>query len=72
MPLSSVAAPQESFTEVSVTPEAAGVPGALGAASPGTVVPSQLSPFSLQLAGEPEPAPLKPKETEAPGARVPL
>src|SRR5690242_14897745 len=52
--------------------EAVGVPGADGAASPGTVVPSQLSPFSLQLDGEPEPAPLKPKETEAPGARVPL
>ncbi|MGX1303338.1 hypothetical protein RKD35_004826 [Streptomyces albogriseolus] len=28
--------------------------------------------MSLQLAGEPEPAPLKPKLTEAPGARVPF
>ena len=34
--------------------------------------PSQLPPLSLQLAGEPEPLPLKPKETEAPGARVPF
>ena len=48
------------------------MPGADGAASPGTVVPSQLPPFSLQLDGEPEPAPLKPKETEAPGAMEPL
>lgn len=53
--------------------EAVGVPGAEGAASPGTVVPpSQLPPLSRQLEGEPLPAPLKPKETEAPAAMVPL
>src|ERR1041385_7650346 len=72
MPLSSVAAPQLSLTEVLVTPEAVGVPGAEGALSPGTVPPLQLPPFSLQLAGEPEPTPLKPKETVAPGARAPF
>lgn len=52
--------------------EAVGVPGAEGAASPGTEVPSQLPPLSLQLDGEPGPLPLKPKETEAPGASVPF
>ncbi len=67
-----MAALQDSFTEVSVTSEAVGVPGAEGAASPGTEVPSQLPPFSLQWDGEPEPEPLKPKETVAPGARVPF
>lgn len=73
IPLSSVAALQLSFTEVFVTPEVVGVPGAEGAASPGTPgPPSQLPPLSLQFAGEPEPLPLKPKETEAPGARVPF
>ncbi len=72
MPLSSVAALQASFTEVLVMSEAVGVPGAEGAASPGTVPPSQLPPLSLQLDGEPEPVPLKPKVTEAPGARVPF
>lgn len=55
-----------------MTEEAVGVPGADGAASPGWVEPSQLSPFSLQLDGEPGPEPLKPKETEAPGAMVPF
>ena len=72
MPLSSVAADQDSFTEVSVMSEAVGVPGAEGAASPGTEPPSQLPPLSLQLEGEPGPLPLKPKETEAPGASVPF
>lgn len=68
-----MAALQESFTEVSVTEEAVGVPAADGGLSPGTVVPpSQLPPLSVQLDGEPEPAPLKPKETEAPAARVPF
>src|SRR5688500_15902045 len=53
--------------------EAVGVPGADGAASPGTSgPPSQLPALSLQPAGAPEPLPLKPKETEAPGARVPF
>src|SRR5690606_6826769 len=72
MPLSSVAADQDSFTEVSVTFEAVGVPGAEGASSPGTLPPSQLPPLSLQPEGEPVPLPLKPKETDAPGARVPF
>ena len=73
MPLSSVAAVQVRFTEVLVMPEAVGVPGAEGGLSPGTVVPpSQEPPLSLQSVGEPVPAPLKPKLTEAPGARVPL
>src|SRR5213079_3035207 len=52
--------------------EAVGVPGAEGAASPGTSPPSQDAPLSLQPEGAPEPLPLKPKETEAPGASVPF
>lgn len=56
-----------------MTEEAVGVPGAEGGLSPGTEgPPSQLAPFRVQPLGEPEPEPLKPKETEAPGARVPL
>ena len=72
MPLSSVAAVQLSFTEVSVMSLAVGVPGFDGALSPGTLPPSQEAPFSLQPAGEPEPVPLKPKLTLAPGATVPF
>ncbi len=41
--------------------------------SPGTVgAPSQLPPLSLQPDGEPGPEPLKPKETDAPGAMLPF
>lgn len=72
MPLSSVAALQLSFAEVSVMALAVGVPGAEGALSPGTLPPSQEAPFSLQPVGEPEPVPLKPKETLAPGATEPF
>src|SRR5687768_4809948 len=53
-------------------PEAVGVPGADGGLSPGTLPPSQEAPLSLQLDGEPEPLPLKPNETEVPGASVPF
>ncbi|RDL08595.1 hypothetical protein DER30_1963 [Streptomyces sp. HB202] len=72
MPLSSVAAVQLSFTEVSVMSLAVGLPGAEGALSPGTEPPSQEAPFSLHPLGEPEPVPLKPKLTLAPGATVPF
>lgn len=51
---------------------AVGVPGAEGALSPGTLPPSQEAPFSLQPVGAPEPVPLKPKETLAPGATEPF
>ncbi len=62
-----------SFTEVSVTSLAVGLPGAEGALSPGLVVPpSQGAPLSLQPLGAPVPLPLNPKEMEAPGARVPF
>ncbi|RPK43367.1 hypothetical protein EES39_19275 [Streptomyces sp. ADI92-24] len=74
MPWSSVAALQLSFAEVSVMELAVGVPGAVGALSPGTLPPSQEAPFSLQPVAEPEPepVPLKPKETLAPGATEPF
>ncbi|MDH6224942.1 hypothetical protein M2169_001912 [Streptomyces sp. MJP52] len=73
MPLSSVAAVQDSLTEVSVMLEAVGLPGADGRLSPGTgVSPSQEPPLILQPEGEPVPEPLKPKVTEAPGARLPF
>ncbi len=52
--------------------EPTGVPGAEGALLPGRSVPSQEAPLSLQPVGAPGPAPLKPKVTEAPGARVPF
>ncbi len=72
MPLSSVAAAQLRVTAVLVMLEAEGVPGAEGGLSPGTLPPSQEAPLSLQPEGEPLPVPLKPKETEAPGAREPF
>lgn len=58
MPLSSVAAVQVSFTEVSVMLEATGVPGAEGGLSPGWEVPSQAAPLILQPVGAPGPEPL--------------
>ncbi len=66
-----MAAFQESFTEFLVRSLVVGVPGAVGGVSPGTLPPSQEAPLSLHPEGVPGPVPLKPKLTEAPGARLP-
>src|SRR5688500_3287923 len=73
MPLLSVAAVQESATDVLVMLLAVGVPGAVGGVSPGLPPPpSQVPPLTTQLDGLPEPVPLNPKLIEAPGASVPF
>ncbi len=68
-----MAGAQDSFAEELVTSLAVGLPGAEGALSPGLVEPpSHGLPLSLQPEGVPVPEPLKPKDTDAPGARVPF
>src|SRR5918911_1071042 len=55
------------------SPEGGGlVGGRLVGGVVGVVPPPQAAPFSVQLAGLPEPVARKPNETEAPGATLPF